>query len=263
MKKINCDVFIPIRLNSTRLPKKHLQIINGKPALLHLIERLNKCSSIRKIIVCTTTSSTDDELVRFLEQENILFYRGNEKDILQRFLDAANFFNTDIIIDVEGDKIYTDSVYVDKIAIKLQNSDVEFIIGNDVTEVFNPTNHFIHGFVPAGFKTKTLEKICNLKISKNTETGYREFFLNPKICKFEFLILNENYPKKLRLTLDYEEDLQFAKAIFSNLGTLFSKDDVLNLLKIKPELFDLTNNIHDLWNKNYEKNKADLRLNSG
>ena len=75
--------------------------------------------------------------------------------------------------------------------IPRDTSDVEFIIGNDVTEVFNPTNHFVHGFVPAGFKTKTLEKICNLKISKNTETGYREFFLNPKICKFEFLILNE------------------------------------------------------------------------
>lgn len=263
MEKINCDVFIPIRLNSTRLPKKHLRIINKKPAIKHLIERLKKCKEIRNIIVCMTTSSTDDELARFLEQENILFFRGSEKDILQRFLDAAKKFDTDVIIDVEGDKIYTDSVYVDEIATKLQNSDVEFIIGNDVTEVFNPSNHFVHGFVPAGFKTKTLEKICNLKISKNTETGYREFFLNPKICKFEFLILNDNYPKKLRLTLDYEEDLQFAKAIFSNLGTLFSKDDVLNLLKLKPELVNLTNNIHDLWNKNYEKNKADLRLNRG
>ena len=118
----------------------------------------------------------------------------------------------------------------------------------------------MHGFVPAGFKKSALEKICNLKLSTNTETGYREFFLNSKIFKFEFLILNENYPKNLRLTLDYEEDLQFAKAIFSKLETFFSKDDVLNLLNKQPDLIDLTKNIHDSWNENYEKNKTDLRL---
>ena len=146
MKKINCDVFIPVRLNSTRLPKKHLQTINGKPALLHLIERLKKCSSIRKIIVCTTTSSTDDELIEFLEKEKILYFRGNEKDILTRFLDAANKFNTDIIIDVEGDKIYTDPSFVDEISIKLQNSDIDFLIGNDSEYDFNSLNHFIYGF---------------------------------------------------------------------------------------------------------------------
>ena len=260
MEKINCDVFIPVRLNSTRLPKKHLQIIDGKPALLHLIQRLKKCSSIRKIIVCTTTSSTDDELIEFLEKEKILYFRGNEKDILTRFLDAANEFNTDIIIDVEGDKIYTDPFFVDEIAIKLQNSNIDFLIGNDSENFFNPSNHFIHGFVPAGFKKSILEKICNLKLSTNTETGYREFFLNSKISKFEFLVLTDIYPKDLRLTLDYQVDLEFAREIFSKLKTFFSKDDVLNLLNTEPKLMNLIKNIHDSWNKNYENNKVDLRL---
>ena len=260
MEKINCDIFIPVRLNSTRLPKKHLQIIDGKPALLHLIQRLKKCSSIRKIIICTTTSSTDDELIEFLEKEEILYFRGNEKDILTRFLDAANKFNTDIIIDVEGDKIYTDPFFVDEIAIKLQNSNIDFLIGNDSENVFNPSNHFIHGFIPAGFTKSILEKICNLKLSTNTETGYREFFLNSKISKFEFLVLTDIYPKDLRLTLDYQEDLEFAREIFSKLKTFFSKDDVLNLLNNEPKLIDLIKNIHDSWNKNYENNKGDLRL---
>ena len=37
MNQINCDVFIPVRLDSSRLPKKHLQPLNGKPALQHLL----------------------------------------------------------------------------------------------------------------------------------------------------------------------------------------------------------------------------------
>ena len=62
MNQINCDVFIPVRLDSSRLPKKHLQPLNGKPALQHLLERLTLCKEIRNIIVCCTTNSTDDEL---------------------------------------------------------------------------------------------------------------------------------------------------------------------------------------------------------
>lgn len=260
MEQINCDVFIPIRLNSKRLPKKHLQIINGKPAIQHLIDRLKKCKHIRKIIVCTTLSSTDDELVKFLEQQKISYFRGNEKDILHRFLDAAEKFNTDIIIDVEGDKIYTDPFFVDKIAIMLTKSNSDFIIGNDSKNTFNPSNHFVHGFIPAGFRKDALKKVCDLKFSKNTETGYREFFLNPKFFKFEFLVLDDNYPQNLRLTLDYDKDLEFARKIFSNLGTYFSKNDVLDLLYRQPELMDIIKDIHDFWKKNYENNKADLRL---
>ena len=151
MDKINCDVFIPVRLNSSRLPKKHLQLINGKPALLHIIERLDICKEIRNVIVCCTTNSSDDELVNFLQKNKIKFYRGSEKDILERFLDAAKKFETDIIIDVEGDKIYTDPNYVDQIANKLKINDIDFIIGNESKTKFNPSNHFIHGIIPAGF----------------------------------------------------------------------------------------------------------------
>ncbi len=262
MKKINCDVFIPVRLNSTRLPKKHLQIIDGKPALLHLIERLKKSSSIRKIIVCTTTSSTDDELIEFLEKEKILYFRGNEHDILQRFLDAANKFETDIIIDVEGDKIYTDPFYVDEIAKKLtDNTNIDFIIGNDSETIFNPSNHFIHGFVPAGLRKSALEKICKLKKTENTETGYREFFLIPGLIKFKFLKINQSkFSDNIRLTLDYYEDLMLAEKIFGELGTHFNIEDVNNLFSKKPELLSITNKITQEWKKNYEKNRVDINL---
>ena len=91
--------------------------------------------------------------------------KEHQKDILQRFLDAAKKFDTDIIIDVEGDKIYTDPNYVDNIANLLKTNDVDFIIGNDSQTKFNPSNHFIHGIIPAGFKKNALEKICRLKIN--------------------------------------------------------------------------------------------------
>ena len=96
---MQADIFIPARLDSTRLPEKHLQEINHVPIIKHLVNRLNSCNSIKNIIVCTTNSKHDDKLVQFLEKENILTFRGSKFDILERFLNAARKFNTDIIID--------------------------------------------------------------------------------------------------------------------------------------------------------------------
>ena len=105
------DIFIPARLGSQRLPKKHLKEINGIPIIKYLLDRLKSCRTINKIIVCTTNLKQDDELVEYLKKEDVLTFRGSEHDILNRFLEAANYFNTEIIIDVEADKIYTDPKY--------------------------------------------------------------------------------------------------------------------------------------------------------
>mgnify|MGYP006117901189 CR=1 FL=1 len=262
MKKINCDVFIPVRLNSSRLPKKHLQNVNKKPSLQHLIERLKLCNNIRKIIVCCTIDSTDDDLINFLDKLGVQYFRGSEKDILQRFLDAAKKFNTDIIIDVEGDKIYTDPNYVDKLALILKTKNIDFIIGNDSENNFNPANHFIHGIVPAGFTTDALKKICESKITQNTETGYREFFLKSKSIKSEFLVIEtNNFLDKIRLTLDYPDDLKLAEKVFQKLNSKFSKDDLVNVFENNPEFISITKNITKEWELNYEKSKSDFKMN--
>ena len=262
MTKKNCDIFIPVRLNSSRLPQKHLQVLDDKPALQHLIERLKQCKEIRKIVVCCTTHSTDDDLINFLEKLEVNFFRGNEKDILQRFLDAANKFDTDIIIDVEGDKIYTDPEYVDKLAFILKTKNVDFIIGNDSKTDFNPSNHFIHGIIPAGFTKNALEEICKSKVTRNTETGYREFFIKSNSVNSDFLVIQTNdFLNKIRLTLDYSDDLKLAQKIFGKLNYNFTTNDLVNLFENNPELISITANITKEWELNYEKNKSDFKMN--
>ena len=262
MNSENFDVFIPVRTASVRLPKKHLLEINGQPSLKILTERLKKAKKIRKIIVCTTNSKSDDHLIEFLKDENIEFFRGDEKDILQRFLDAAKFFKTDVIIDVEGDKIYTDPYFVDKIVDEMQKSNIDFIIGNDSNKTFNPANHLVHGFIPAGFRTTALERICGLKNTKNNETGYKEFFLLPKLFKTKFLVFkaNQNLSKKVRLTIDYESDYILAKKIFKKLGTDFNYEDVLDLFLKNPRLIEITHKSIRQWEKNYRKSITDFSL---
>ena len=102
---------------------------------------------------------------------------------------------------------------------------------------FNPTNHVIHGFIPAGIRVTALEKLCKLKKTRDTETGYREFFLTSGMFKFEYILSHKlKFPEHVRLTLDYKEDLELAEKIFGELGTNFNIHEVSKLFEQKPEL---------------------------
>lgn len=132
---MNIDIFIPARLDSNRLPKKHLLQINGKPVIINLVNRLRSAKSIRNIVVCTTNLPSDDHLARILDEEKIECFRGDEKDILSRFLMASKKFDSDIIIDVEGDKLFMDINYVEKIILKMKKSKLDFVCGNDSKKI--------------------------------------------------------------------------------------------------------------------------------
>ena len=258
---MNVDIFIPARLDSERLPKKHLKELNGEPTIKILVKRLEKSKLIRNVIVCTTDQKTDDELVEFLKKENILVFRGEKKDIIHRFLKTAEYFQTDIIIDVEGDKIYTDTKYVDHIANELENSDYEFITGSSSKDNFDPSS-IIHGFIPAGIKVSALKKIFQLKKTDDTETGYKEFFTSNPIIKKKFITIeNIKLPTHSRFAIDYLEDYNFAKNIFAKLGNFFHIKDVVDLLEEQPELIDNLQGIIKKWEQDYEKNMTNISLN--
>lgn len=249
---MNCDIFIPVRTSNTRLPQKAMKLIDGKPIILYLIERLSCAKKIRNIVVCTTTNESDDVLVKFLEKLNILVFRGSEKDILIRYLDAAKKFETDFIVSVDGDDIYTDPDYADEIVSTYEKLNCDYI---DMIE-------FPFGIASVGIKTIALKKICELKQTENTDTGYRLFFTQNSIFNVYQLKSKKEiiFPKKLRLTLDYEEDLTLAKEIFKDLGNEFHLSDILELVKNKPKLLEITNGLEQKYKEHWNKNVANTSI---
>jgi len=248
---MNYDVLIPVRTGNTRLPGKSLKQIDGKEIIFYLIDRLKTCKNIRKVIVCTTSLPSDDLLSELLSRKKIDFFRGSEKDILDRFYSTSKKFETDFIINVDGDDIYTDPFYIDKMVQHFKNTRADYIdmIG------------FPFGFRSVGFSKNALEKICKLKNTIDTETGYRDFFTAMDIFK----ISNMNYdyiefPKNLRLSLDYQEDLNLAKIIFNKLGNDFHLLDILELFKNNPNLLEITANLDKKWSEHYKNNLTNFSL---
>ncbi len=249
---MNIDIFIPVRLGSSRLPKKALKKISGKYIIQYLIERLQNIPNIRNIVICTTISKVDDELVDYLYNSNILYFRGSEHDILDRYLNAAQKFNTDFIVNVEGDDIYTDSECVHKISEEFLKTNSDYI------DIFDMPL----GLSTSGIKVTALEKVCSIKKSQNTETGYKEFFTESKLLKIQHITLEKifNFPKNTRLTLDYEEDYQLAKQIFKILGNNFHKHDLAQLLKNNSNLLEITGNLEQRYNTHFEQNRVNTSI---
>ncbi len=89
------------RLASTRLPGKMLADIKGEPILWHIVNRLKACDSLNEIIIATTTN--DNEIVNYCNEQAIKCFQGDEYDILGRVYGAAKKYNLDVVVRVWGD----------------------------------------------------------------------------------------------------------------------------------------------------------------
>ena len=76
---------VQARMGSTRLPGKVLmEVIEGKPVLYYVINQLKYCKSFEKLIIATTTLPEDDKIVQFCTDNNVNYFRGDSKNVLER-----------------------------------------------------------------------------------------------------------------------------------------------------------------------------------
>lgn len=94
-------IIIQARMGSTRLPKKVLKHINGKPILSYQIERLKELSY--PIYIATTTEAQDDPLEIFAQDHQLLIFRGDEDNVLKRYYECASQYNLDVIVRITSD----------------------------------------------------------------------------------------------------------------------------------------------------------------
>ena len=98
--KNNIVIIVEARSNSKRLPKKHFFIVNKKMMIDHLIERLKPLKN--QIIIATTTNKNDDRFKIVAKKNKVNIFRGSEKNVLLRVINAAKYFNASIICRVTG-----------------------------------------------------------------------------------------------------------------------------------------------------------------
>jgi len=246
IKTNNIVAIIQARMGSTRLPNKTLELIEERPLLYHVIERIKSCQKIHKIVIATSTNKKDDVIENFANENDIELFRGSEEDVLDRFYQTAKKFNAALIVRVTADDPFKDPNITDRIVSELINNKKLDYVSNTV----KPT--FPEGIDIEAFRFKALEtawKEAKTKEEREHVTPY--IWKNPRKFRIKN-ISNKRNLSFLRWTIDYEEDLKFAKEVYKRLyknGEIFCMEEILKLLEKEPSLIQINKNIEQRnWN---------------
>ena len=248
-------VFITARMGSTRLPGKHLLEICGKPIIEQMINRIKQAKLSEFIVLCTTSLPEDDVLIEIANRCNIKCFRGNPTDILKRWLDAADYFGVQSFVSAEADDVFCDPEFIDIITLELQTNTYDYISCKGMP----------FGVTPTGIKVEALRKICSLKKENDTE-GQERFFTRTGLFKVHYIEITdpELINSDARMTLDYPEDYEFFKRVFSCMGRdgkYFSLRKILVLLKEHPEIIEINKKMQLIYEQRYTEKYGAVNLN--
>jgi spore coat polysaccharide biosynthesis protein SpsF len=228
-------IVIQARMQSTRLPGKVLKKVLDKPLLFYLIERLRSVANADRIVVATTQSKADDAIASYCKRNDIIFYRGDEKDVLGRYCEAAKKNHADIVVRITADCPLIDPAVVDKV--------IKFFLDHNFDYVGNTLSlTFPRGMDTEVFSMKTLEEAdLAAKLESEREHVTLYIYRHPE----RFKLANVSYVQDksdYRLTVDTKEDFDLIKKIIEKLYTQnpdFTLEDILNLLEKNPKLSNI------------------------
>ena len=233
---MNNGIIIQARTNSSRLPGKILLPFYKDENILELIIKRIKYATDIPIVIATTQKESDNSIVKIAKNMKVDFFRGNEENVLARFIDCAKQYNFSSIIRICSDNPFIDTE--DLLYLSKQNSSYDYICFS-INKQPTITSH-------TGFWAEKISLNALLKIQKNTtNTIYLEHVTNyiyehPEMFNIKKNEISGNIKtNKIRLTLDTKEDFIILKKIFSKIykkknGYNFTKYDVLNHIEKNP-----------------------------
>lgn len=242
------------RFSSTRLPGKVLKKILGKPMLSLQLERVMCASKIDKLIVATSTDSSDNEIENLCKEMQMPCFRGSLNDVLDRFYKASIQYKPLHVVRLTGDCPLIDPQIIDEMIDFYLNGEFDY-----ATNSIEPYT-FPDGLDVEIFKFNVLETTLKEAILPSHHEHVTSFIRqNPerfKIGRYESQI----DLSRLRWTVDNAEDFDLVRQIYEALykqNPKFTTQDVLVFLRKNPSLLRI--NSHIVRNegsiKSWEKDK--------
>lgn len=216
---MDIGIIVQARKGSTRLPDKMvLPFYNGKGILELILENLVKSRLGKTIVLATTTNAIDDELVNIGKKVGIGIFRGDEKNVLSRYIEASEKFMLRKIIRVCADNPFLDMQALKEQITKFESLDDDYLCFG--TSAMIPTIKTHYGFWSEGVSLDALKRIKAL----TTEQIYLEHVTNfiythPQLFAIHFDKIDSSIEKEkfIRLTVDTFKDFNLAQSIYLEL----------------------------------------------
>lgn len=230
---MSVNAIIQARCGSTRFPNKVFALIDGKPLLWHVVNRLKYATKIDDIIVATTVSEKDDKIEEWCKENNVHCFRGSEENVLNRYYSASKAFPSDYVVRITADDPFKEPKVIDAVITKLIEEGYDHVTNN-----LPPS--FPEGLDCEAFKTSALdrsEKEAETAFEREHVTQY--IYHHPEIFKIGNVSNAENL-SYLRWTVDKDVDFEMVKAVYAHRNTankgILLMDEILDILKAYPEI---------------------------
>ncbi len=246
------EVFIIIqaRIGSTRLPSKMVLPFFNNLSILEII--IKKIKTIQHknihIVLATSNQPENNVLIHLAVKEDILYFSGDEQNVLKRYIDCANHFNAEKIIRICADNPFLDLELLKNIIQEQNNSTYDYI-AYKVNDTPSIKTHY--GFFSEFVHLEALKKAY----ANTTEKIYLEHVTN-YIYSFEdnFSIHWLDAPKEIsnahniRLTVDDLQDFELCKKLYQELYEKYNinfgyKEVLTHLLQNKQYMSVMEQNI--------------------
>ncbi len=227
-------------MGSSRLPGKVLLPLADKPLLLRMYERVASANYSGEIVVAVTEDEIDNQLIKLCSRNKIQTFRGSSFDLLDRHYKAARKYNAEVVIKIPSDCPLIDPQIIDQVILYYIINKEKF----DYVSNLHPPSYPDGNDVEV-FSMLTLENAW-INAKKDFEREHTTPFIweNPDIFRIGNVTLETGFDYSMtnRFTIDYKEDYEFIKRVYDELYTnnkKFGLNDILNLLKDKPEISDI------------------------
>ena len=114
---------IPARLPSTRLPRKILREINGRPMLAHVYEGVRACPDLADVIVATDSEEILD--VCQANGWNVRMTSSSQRSGTDRVHEVAETVAADVYVNVQGDEPMVRKEHLDALLGLMWRADVQ------------------------------------------------------------------------------------------------------------------------------------------
>ena len=215
----NTVVIIQARMGSNRLPGKVLEDIGGVPMLQRVYDRCCQIPGIDGVVVATSFSEADRQILHYCESNRIICLRGgaSEADVLGRFEDVAICVDAKTIIRVSGDCPCLDPVIAGKVLALFVKEKANYA-SNRLTQPFE--DGLDVEVVSIGF----LKRAAKQAIDRSDREHVTPWIQREAA---EISILQNDHKAVYKWSVDTQEELDHVREIYAVLGEDFTTQELV------------------------------------
>ncbi|MDE3271741.1 glycosyltransferase family protein [Pseudoalteromonas sp. G4] len=198
--------FIQARMGSSRLPGKVMKCLNGKPVIIHIVERLKLCRKIDGIVVLTSINPENIPLIDCLKAYGVDVFAGDEENVLERFQSALALYPADVIVRITGDSPLVDPSICDQLIDAYFHENVDYAYLSE---------RFAEGVDCEVINAQELKKLNSSTLRPSEQEHVTLHFYENNDKNYRCLEMkNIQDDSHYRYTLDSSEDWQVIEAFY-------------------------------------------------